>query len=159
MRVLTNSLIADDVAAVHGGYSRYRERWRAGGVELLELKPLPGSEIHASLFGSKGASLHTKALTVDGRVMFVGSYNIDPRSRFLNCEQGILADSAELARQFEAIFARQSSGRRAWEVTLQGDGSLTWSDGTRDYSYDPEASWARRLEAWLARVLPFEAQL
>jgi putative cardiolipin synthase len=159
VRVLTNSLIANDVAAVHGGYSRYRERLLEGGVGLWELKPMPGSDVHASLFGSKGASLHTKALTVDGRVLFVGSYNIDPRSRFLNCEQGILAESSELARQLEEIFERQSSGERAWRVTRRGTGSLAWSDGTREYSSDPEASRARRLEAWLARVLPFEAQL
>jgi putative cardiolipin synthase len=159
VRVLTNSLIANDVAAVHGGYSRYRERLLEGGVGLWELKPMPGSDVHASLFGSKGASLHTKALTVDGRVLFVGSYNIDPRSHFLNCEQGILAESSELAGQLEEIFERQSSGERAWKVVRRQHGSLEWTDGKKTYSRDPEASLARRLEAWLARVLPFEAQL
>ena len=159
VRVLTNSLIANDVAAVHGGYTRYREKLLEGSVELWELKPLEGSDVHASLFGVSGASLHTKALTADGRVLFVGSYNIDPRSRFLNCEQGILAENPVLAQQLEEIFERQSSGERAWKVVRRAKGVLEWSDGTRTYNSDPKASAGRRLQAWLARVLPFEAQL
>ena len=39
VRVLTNSLVASDVAAVHGGYSRHRKPLLAGGVNLFELKP------------------------------------------------------------------------------------------------------------------------
>jgi len=159
VRVLTNSLTANDVAAVHGGYTHYRERLLEGGVELWELKPLLGSDVHASLFGSKGASLHTKALAVDGRSLFVGSYNIDPRSRFLNCEQGILAQSSTLTRQLEEIFERQSSGKHSWRVVQKKKGSLEWSDGRETHTREPGASLRRRLEAWLASVLPFEAQL
>jgi putative cardiolipin synthase len=42
VRILTNSLAANDVAAVHGGYSRHRKDLLEGGVQLWELKPLPG---------------------------------------------------------------------------------------------------------------------
>ncbi len=159
VRVLTNSLVANDVAAVHGGYSRYRKPLLEGGVELWELRPLVGSHVRASMFGSKGASLHTKAVTVDGRVLFVGSYNLDPRSHFLNCEQGIVAESPVLACQLEEIFARQSSGARAWKVTLEDQGSLHWSDGEESWDSEPEATLGRRLQAWIASVLPVEAQL
>ena len=67
VRILTNSLAANDVAAVHGGYSRHRKELLEGGVQIWELKPLPGTQNTASLFGSSGASLHTKAFAVDGR--------------------------------------------------------------------------------------------
>ncbi len=60
--ILTNSLAANDVAAVHGGYSKYRERLIDGGVRLWELKPVAGKGTNTSLFGSSGASLHTKAV-------------------------------------------------------------------------------------------------
>ncbi|HEY8614048.1 MAG TPA: phospholipase D family protein, partial [Roseomonas sp.] len=76
--VVTNSLAATDVVAVHGGYARYRERLLEAGVELYELKPT--GEEPASVFGSRGASLHTKALVIDGERGFVGSFNLDPRS-------------------------------------------------------------------------------
>jgi putative cardiolipin synthase len=158
VRILTNSLAANDVAAVHGGYSQYREDLLEGGVKLWELKPLPGTKAKASMFGSSGSSLHTKALVVDGQRLFVGSYNLDPRSTSLNCEQGVLVTSAALGGQFEEIFDTQSDGARAWHVTLVG-GDLSWTDGTTTYDRDPLASPGQRFQAWLARVLPFESQL
>jgi len=158
VRVLTNSLVANDVAAVHGGYSRWRRPLLAGGVELWELKPLPGSDVHASLLGSSGASLHTKALAVDGERLFVGSFNIDPRSTWLNCEQGIFAEDTELARRLEAIFDTQCQGERAWKVTLEGR-TLQWSDGNEVFDADPKASAWRLLQAWVTRVLRLDAQL
>ena len=158
IRILTNSLAANDVAAVHGGYSKYREDLLRGGVQLWELKPEPGLKTASSLFGSSGAALHTKALTMDGRQLFVGSYNLDPRSTSLNCEQGVLVTDSELSKQLEQIFATQSSGLRAWAVSLK-DGELTWSDGTATYDSDPLASGFQRFQAWVAKVLPVESQL
>jgi putative cardiolipin synthase len=158
VRILTNSLVSNDVAAVHGGYSRYRQPLLAGGVQLWELKPAAGIEAESSLFGSSGASLHTKALSLDGRGLFVGSYNLDPRSTWLNCEQGVLVESTVLSSQFEAIFATQTSGPKAWSVTLKDD-ELTWSDGLESFDSDPKASLGRRFKAWFANLLNLEGQL
>jgi putative cardiolipin synthase len=158
VRILTNSLIANDVAAVHGGYSQYRKPLLESGVKLWELKPLSGAKEKSSMFGSSGASLHTKALSVDSRLLFVGSYNLDQRSTWLNCEQGVLVDNEVLTKQFDAIFATQTSGEHAWHVTLKKD-DLVWSDGNETFDSDPKASWGRRFQAWIARVLNLEAQL
>jgi len=158
VRILTNSLAANDVAMVYGGYSKWREPLLEGGVKLWELKPTRGSTVKSSLFGSSGASLHTKALTADGSRVFVGSYNLDPRSTSLNCEQGVFVDNPVVATQLEAIFATESSGARAWAVTLQ-DGDLRWNDGTQTHDRAPDASAGRKFQAWLARVLPINSQL
>jgi putative cardiolipin synthase len=158
VRVLTNSLAANDVAMVYGGYSESREALLEGGVELWELKPTAGSTMKTSLFGSSGASLHTKALAVDRRVAFVGSYNLDPRSTKLNCEQGIFVENTEIATQLEAIFRADTAGQRAWSVTLV-DGKPLWSDGTQTWDHAPDASGWQKFQAWLARVLPVESQL
>jgi len=72
---------------VHGGYSEYREQLLAGGVQLWELKPTPGVQTRSTFFGSGGASLHTKGLAVDGATIFVGSYNLDPRSTSLTASR------------------------------------------------------------------------
>jgi putative cardiolipin synthase len=157
VRVLTNSLVANDVAAVHGGYSRYRKSLLVGGVQLWELKPT-GGELSSSLLGSSGASLHTKAFAVDGRKLFVGSYNLDPRSTWLNCEQGVLVEDAVLATELEALFDRQINGLHAWRVTLEA-GDLVWSDGSETYDHDPKASAWQRFQAWLTRALHLDAQL
>jgi putative cardiolipin synthase len=158
VRVLTNSLAANDVAAVHGGYAEYREALLEGGVQLWELKPLPGVRTQTTLFGSGGASLHTKGLTVDGTTIFVGSYNLDPRSTSLNTEQGVLVKSDVLAQQFMELFDLQASGQRAWRVKLI-DGKLSWTDGSKTYDSEPEASGGRKFQAWLAGLLPIETQL
>lgn len=157
VRVLTNSLVANDVAAVHGGYSRYRKELVEGGIDLWELKPTTGLP-NASIFGSSGASLHTKAFAVDGGKLFVGSYNLDPRSTWLNCEQGVLVEDPVLANQLETLFAAHTDGKHAWKVTLE-DGKLRWSDGTESFDTDPKASAWQRFQAWATRVLHLDAQL
>jgi cardiolipin synthase C len=158
VRILTNSLIANDVAAVHGGYSRHRKDLLEGGVQLWELKPLTEGKVDSSVFGSSGASLHTKGLSVDGDQLFVGSYNLDPRSTWLNCEQGVLVQSATLVSQFRAIFDKQTSGQHAWRVTLN-DGAMHWTDGDDAFDHDPKATAGKRFQAWLTRVLHLDAQL
>lgn len=156
VRVLTNSLGANDISAVHGGYSRYRKALLEGGVELWELKD--GSNSQERLQKSSGASLHTKALLVDRKTLFVGSYNLDPRSAWLNCEQGVLVENETLALELANVFARQVSGEHAWHVTL-ADGDLHWSDGTETFSNDPHSSLAQRLQAWIVRMLRIEPHL
>jgi putative cardiolipin synthase len=150
--------LRNDVAAVHGGYSQYRKPLLTGGVQLWELKPVSGTQESSSIFGSSGASLHTKALSVDSSKLFVGSYNLDQRSTWLNCEQGVLVESAVLAKQFEAIFVTQTDGLHAWQVALEKD-DLKWSDDKKSFDSDPKASLGRRFQAWVARVLNMEAQL
>ena len=154
----TNSLAANDVSAVHGGYSRHRKALLKGGVALWELKPVYQAKAESSLAGSSGASLHTKALTADGTMSFVGSYNLDPRSTWLNCEQGVLVENSVLTQQLEAIFAKQISGDHAWQVGLQND-KLQWTDGKETFDSDPKASAGRRFQAWLTKVLRLDAQL
>ena len=158
VRVLTNSLAGNDVAAVHGGYSRSRPALLEGGVQLWELKPTAGSDANHSMFGSSGASLHTKALTIDSRLVFVGSYNLDPRSTWLNCEQGVLVEHPAIARELEEIFSEQSTGARAWQVSLDKN-ALRWSDGTEKFDSEPHASWGKRFTAWVVRLLDIDAQL
>ncbi|AKC88025.1 phospholipase D-like domain-containing protein [Pseudoxanthomonas suwonensis] len=158
VRVLTNSLAANDVAAVHGGYSPYRKPLLAGGVRLWELKP-GGAPARFSLAGSSGSSLHTKSMVFDGDRAFVGSYNLDPRSTSLNCEQGVLVGHPELAAELAALFARQTEADLAWSVALEPGGGLRWSDGSDAWTRDPAATASQRAMAWLMRLLPVESQL
>jgi putative cardiolipin synthase len=158
VKVLTNSLAANDVAVVYGGYAKSRPDLLRGGVQLWELKPLEGEAARRSLFGSSGASLHTKALATDSSRVFVGSYNLDPRSTSLNCEQGVFVAEPAIARQLEAIFTAEAGADRAWSVTLVG-GRLQWSDGRETFDDSPMASGSQKFQAWIAGVLPLDSQL
>ncbi|GGG26903.1 phospholipase D family protein [Caldovatus sediminis] len=160
--VVTNSLAATDVVAVHGGYARYRRRLLRAGVALFELKP-SGQEDEASVFGSRGASLHTKAFVVDDGPVFVGSFNLDPRSAALNTEMGAFVSHPALAAELRAEHDRLADPSRSWRVSLEG-GRLTWT-GTgaggrlQVLRHEPGASLRRRLVAGLVRWLPIESQL
>ncbi|MEP6969202.1 MAG: phospholipase D family protein, partial [Betaproteobacteria bacterium] len=107
--VLTNSLAATDVPAVHAGYAKRRPALLRGGVKLFELKP-DSNASHASigdrgLTGSSGASLHAKTFAIDGQRVFVGSFNLDPRSAALNTESGFVIDSPPMASRIAAAFS------------------------------------------------------
>ena len=159
--VLTNSLAATDVAAVHGAYARYRRPLVKGGVGLFELKPYAQRQ-RARLFGSSSASLHTKAFVIDGRVGFVGSMNFDPRSLFLNSEMGVAFEHEALVEEIRAVFAEESSPEKSYRVAVE-NGRVVWRDGPagsgRTLRHEPEAGFWRRLAAWSIAWLPIQSQL
>jgi putative cardiolipin synthase len=168
--VLTNSLAATDVAPVYAGYSKYREDLLRGGVRLFELKGEPPAqkkekdEEHRAVGGSKGgssgASLHAKTFAVDGRRIFVGSFNFDPRSARLNTEMGVVLDSAALATRLSRVFAQQIP-RVAYEVRLtEGGNDVEWIDRTEAgevrYGSAPDCGLFKRMWSGFMSVLPIE---
>lgn len=161
--VVTNSLAANDVVAVHGGYARYRKALLEGGVHLFETRSRAEAKAASSLFGSSGASLHTKAALVDGRRGFVGSFNLDPRSANLNTEMGVLFDDPALgAALFEEFLHLTAPGMSYW-VYLNGDGRMRWLDRDEDppvpLKNEPDSTRTQRATANVVRWLPVESQL
>ena len=161
VEVLTNSLAATDVALVHGGYAPYRVPLLASGVQLYELQPYV-RKASISLLGSRGASLHTKAFTVDDHTGFVGSFNFDPRSASLNTEMGVLFVEPGLVARLREIFRSETSPQMSYRVYLE-DGSLRWEGEDENrmtvWDHEPEASFMRRLVARIVSWLPIESQL
>ena len=59
----------------------------SGGVELFEMKPWAGVlQTTSQLDKDAQVSLHAKSLVVDRRLVFIGSMNMDHRSKLLNTE-------------------------------------------------------------------------
>ena len=159
VRVLTNSLAANDVPMVHAGYARYRAPLLTHGVQLYELKPGAHSP-DRELLGSSGASLHTKAFVVDGTRGFVGSFNFDPRSGQLNTEMGVVFDHPALAAEVKCMFDTGTRPESAWRVALTEDGALRWhGEGDRVWTSEPETGTGLRALVWLLGWLPIESQL
>ncbi|MBD0271550.1 MAG: phospholipase D family protein, partial [Acetobacteraceae bacterium] len=158
--VVTNSLAATDVLAVHGGYARRRRRLLRAGVELRELKR--GGQEGASLLGSGGhASLHTKAFCVDGELAFVGSFNFDPRSAHLNTEMGTFVRHPAVAERLRSEIERLSDPARSWAVRLDAAGRLSWEDGSEGGPVhgEPGTTLTRRVLARVLGWLPIEPYL
>ncbi|MBS0613329.1 MAG: phospholipase D family protein, partial [Proteobacteria bacterium] len=160
--VVTNSLAANDVPAVHSGYARYREPLLAGGVKLYELRARGHTET-SGLFGSSGASLHTKAFIIDGRRGFIGSFNLDMRSAALNTEMGMLFDDPQIGAALAAEYERHAGPALSYEMKLAPDGELQWIDRTLSppaiLDREPEAGLGRRIAAKVLGWLPIESQL
>jgi putative cardiolipin synthase len=160
VRIVTNSLAANDVTAVHAGYARYRRRLLAAGATIHELKS--SSEERTRIFGSSGASLHTKAVVVDRRVAFVGSYNLDHRSAKLNTEMGVLVRDESFAEDVAAQYARLTDPTCSYRVSWE-EGRLGWHGEVEgratSFTTEPDATWKQRLVATLVGWLPMEAQL
>ncbi|WP_220336987.1 MULTISPECIES: phospholipase D family protein [unclassified Wenzhouxiangella] len=156
--VLTNSLEATDVAAVHSGYTRFRKRLLKAGVKLYEMQRFSGQERMRGKgpLGSSGSSLHAKTFAVDGERVFVGSFNFDPRSAQLNTEMGLLIDNPQLAEQLAETFAGEVP-QRAYSVHLDDEGGLYWIEqteaGALRHEHEPHTSvWKRIGVAILARL-------
>ncbi len=163
VKVLTNSLNATDVAAVHGGYMRYRKRLLRDGVEIHELKPSAFAPAPDETMGLRSrSSLHTKAVIVDGRHALVGSFNFDPRSTWLNTEMSVLIQDPEFAADVSGNYHAALDPKLSYRLELDGN-RLVWIDEKdgqeRRQIKEPSSSWKRKTLAFLARVLPVESQL
>lgn len=158
VRILTNSLASTDVPVVHAGYARYRPQMLACGLTLYELRPGGPGARSPRLGLSSGASLHAKAVVVDGEAVFIGSMNLDPRSSKINTEVALRIESQELGRQLTALFGEATTLDQVFEVELDEPGnaasSLHWQSLEDDrpvrYSSEPLASAWR---VWMARFL------
>lgn len=161
--VVTNSLAANDVVAVHGGYVRYRKTLLEGGVHLFETRSQSDVKAGSSLFGSSGASLHTKAVLVDGHRGFVGSFNLDPRSANLNTEMGVLFDDAALGKALFEEYRHLTGEDLSYWVYLDDDGDVRWldrgADPPRVLRVEPDSTRMERVIANVVRWLPIESQL
>jgi putative cardiolipin synthase len=163
VRILTNSLASNDAPIAHVGYARHREELLAMGVELYEMRSelagvgrafgtlgsgVSGSgSVGGSGAGASRSMLHSKALVMDGRLIVVGSMNLDLRSQLHNTEVALAIRSAQLSgmatTQIDA-FLRKG----AWRVEREGAG-LVWrapaDSGLADTRTEPDTSLALRL--------------
>jgi cardiolipin synthase C len=172
--VLTNSLAATDVPAVHAGYARRRLALLRAGIALYELKrgadprgtgerrgllDGSGSGQGSAMPGSSRSSLHTKAFTVDGERVFVGSFNFDPRSARLNTEMGFVIDSAALAQSM-AQALRPRLANDAYRVRLSERGELEWTETLEGrevvHNQEPGTTFWGRVGVSLLSLLPIE---
>ena len=156
VRVLTNSLASNDAPAAHVGYARYREALLAMGIELYEMRAEQEGTVRSfgsgvgSTGGSKSgsrASLHAKVVVMDGRLLVVGSMNLDLRSKLQNSEVAIIIRNRTLSQETTRMIepALASGAYRVERV----EGKLMWrapqGSGLKDSTTEPDASLTLKL--------------
>jgi putative cardiolipin synthase len=174
VQIVTNSLAATDVGAVHAGYKKWRRKLLEGGVKLYEMMPSASNAdsdgSKRSIMGSSGASLHAKLFVIDRQQVFIGSMNLDPRSVQINTEIGLLIDSAEMAgdllQQIEGFL-----GLACYRVDLQavhadqsqGKQQLVWIENSAGeqirYTDEPKTTFWQRLSVAIISLFPIDSQL
>ena len=166
VKILTNSLASNDVVAVHAGYTKYRKQLLRCGVELYELNEHLRVDERKSftwLPEVSKSSLHAKTMIFDRKKMFVGSFNYDQRSLYLNTEIGLIFEQVDICKRAAARFDA-NIGKFAFKVEFaNGEGrgdKLTWS-GTEDgktvsYRAEPNVGPGTKLATWFMRLLPVD---
>ncbi|UCE76646.1 MAG: phospholipase D family protein [Gammaproteobacteria bacterium] len=163
IRMLTNSLASNDVIAAHAGYAKRRKAMIEAGVEVYEYRPDSMVSKTRAWRGESKAALHTKAIVFDRESVFIGSFNLDPRSSDINTEAGLYVESPELAEQVIAYMDEGVRPENSYRVLLGEDGDLSWMtevDGAEvRYTEEPETTFGQRFMSGFIMILPVEQQL
>jgi putative cardiolipin synthase len=165
-RVLTNSLASTDVPPAYALFATDRRRMLQEGVDLYEVRPDAASRAvyTADPAGHHRLALHAKLAVLDRQTVYIGSFNLDPRSRAINTEVALLIDSAPLAHQMLALLARDFEPENSFRVVLEDDGKqVAWltqeSSELVRYHRPPGTGFWRRFAAGIVGALPIRGQL
>lgn len=164
IKLLTNSLATNDILPAHAAYSKYREALLRAGVDLYELRPdaLADRQDKGLLATASRATLHTKVLVYDRSTVFVGSFNLDPRSLLINTEMGVLVENEELANEIAQLLLRGMEPANSYRLRLR-DGDLRWrlesAQGVEMLDTEPATSWWSRFLVNVLGWLPIDGQL
>jgi putative cardiolipin synthase len=168
VRALTNSLAANDLTTNHSGYARRRPAMLKNGIKLFEFRPDAAScqqlVAESSRCGEDALfGLHAKSIVFDRKAVFVGSFNLNLRSIYLNSETALIVYSTELADRIAADIEENMLPENSWQVMLDEDGNLMWSGlengAEARYSHEPTTGFWRRLKSGFLSLLPLEKYL
>jgi len=149
--ISTNSLASTDNLQAFSGYRRQREELLAMGVELREFRPHPQIERevmqrYAALRAKSPVfALHAKTLVVDRSSVFIGTYNLDPRSENLNTEVGVIIHDAVQAQRVAASIDTDMLPENSWNPAAEDS--------------DKAAGWTKRMKVRFWQLLPLRAVL
>jgi putative cardiolipin synthase len=152
IRISTNSLASTDNIQAFSGYSNQREELLRAGVQVYEYKAYPATrktlaERHPSITKNETIfALHAKSLVIDDAIIYIGTFNLDPRSANLNTEVGVLVKNEQLAQQLAASIEHDIRPENSWRTTLE-------------FNPDDEVSRGKRFRVWVNKLLPMEPVL
>ena len=121
VRINTNSLASTDNLQAFSGYRNQRKKLLKMGLEIFEYKPDPAVQMklmpRAALKDKPPVfALHAKSMVVDSEVVFIGTYNFDPRSENLNTEAGVVIHNKSLARAVEQSIETDMLPGNSWDA-------------------------------------------
>ncbi len=122
IRINTNSLASSDNMQAFSGYRNQRKLLKKMGVEVYEFRPDAANQItlmrryHKVTENRPTFSLHAKTVVVDSSKVFIGTFNLDPRSVNLNTETGVIIHNEKIAREAEQAINEDMLPENSWNV-------------------------------------------
>lgn len=122
VRIDTNSLASTDNLQAFSGYRNQRKRLLAMGLEIYEYKPEPAASrqlldrLTAANQKRPVIALHAKTMVIDSKLLFIGTFNLDPRSENLNTEAGVIIHDESLARAVEKAIETDMLPGNSWSA-------------------------------------------
>lgn len=156
IRVLTNSLASNQGTISNAGLKKQRLAMVKAGIELHELRTdaadKPDWETPPRV--ARYLGLHAKLYVVDHERVFLGSVNLDPRSKYINTEIGALVDHTEFAQEAADGIIRLMTLDNAWRVEIGSDDRLRWRSNTGTLRRQPARGVGQRLADTVFGLLP-----
>ncbi|MCC6490583.1 MAG: hypothetical protein IT364_24065, partial [Candidatus Hydrogenedentes bacterium] len=129
--ISTNSYGAADHLVTYAANYRLRPRVALDhGMEVFEYKPYPddfltylsnAAELEA-MAKAEGIerrpylSIHAKTFVFDEDTTFIGTMNLDPRSFYLNSEDGFIIEDTAIAQRVRAAIERDMAPGNSWTI-------------------------------------------
>jgi cardiolipin synthase C len=151
VRINTNSLASTDNLMAFSGYRSQRKNLLRLGFEISEFQPEPAAQrallarLSAAHKTKPIAALHAKTMVVDHQVLYIGTFNFDPRSENLNTEAGAVIHDAQLASTVEQAIALDMQPGNSWDAAKDDP--------------DSHASFGKRSKVRLWQLLPLKPLL
>lgn len=150
IHINTNSLASTDNLQAFSGYRNQRAALLELGLDIREFRP--DADVQRALMqraaplraGAPVFGLHAKTMVVDGHTLYVGTFNLDPRSENLNTEVGVILHDARLSSQVEQAINLDMAPGNSWDA--------------RDEP-DAHAQWSKRVKVRLLQALPLRPLL
>lgn len=150
VRVLTNSILSNDNYEAFAGYQKSRKALLETGIRIFEFKP-DAKERYKMLTGALQKKmnftptfgLHAKSMVIDDYITVIGTFNLDPRSAYLNTECFAVIYSKSIAQSVLEGMEIEFKPENSWETTLT-------------FNPDGEASTKTRLKTFVKRIVPKE---
>lgn len=148
--ISTNSLASTDNLQAFSGYRNQRDDILESGIRVFEYKPFPKIR-HQLLIryprlkdNHPVFALHAKTMVIDSTVLYIGTYNLDPRSENLNTEVGVVMNNTRLAHDVIKEIETDMHKDNSWNALNEPD---------------QHATFAKRLKVFFYQLLPLKPVL
>ena len=132
INISTNSLASTDNLQAFSGYRNQRQKLIDMGIQIYEYQPYPAVqrellERYPELKDKRPVfAIHAKTMVIDSKIVYIGTYNLDPRSQNLNTEVGIIANNETLGKFVKNRISVDMQPGNSWKASENPDQYTTF---------------------------------